>query len=102
MLQVRAAEHLRSVKDLLARTNWITQDPGRQWTSSINPVVGNVKEYYGPRCIAPLQIGISPEIETLLRLARRSPGSEFSKLSRDLFDTILENVARIGWEWEKK
>ena len=102
VLQVRAAEHLRSVKDLLARTNWITQDPGRQWTSSINPVVGNVKEYYGPRCIAPLQIGISPEIETLLRLARRSPGSEFSKLSRDLFDTILENVARIGWEWEKK
>jgi len=36
-------------------------NPGRQYTSSFNPIFGNVREYYGPRAQI-VKIGISDEV----------------------------------------
>jgi len=52
----------------LSKTRWITENPGRQWTSSINPIFMDPKEYFRKNIHIPTQIGIPQEIETTIRL----------------------------------
>jgi hypothetical protein len=81
-------------KESLTGIKWIDQDPGRQWTSSINPIVRNPKDFYGEYYI-PFPLGIPCDVETTLRLIRKkAKGTSLSTLPGDLFKLILFYVLR--------
>jgi hypothetical protein len=73
----------------LSKIVWITENPGRQWTSSINPAFAKPAEYFYPGYCIPLQIGVSPQIETLLRLLTKHKIGLFSNLSPDTLNLIF-------------
>jgi hypothetical protein len=80
----------------------ITENPGRQWTASHNPVVGNVRDYYHPALLqngGPLLIGIPHDIFILLVCAWRKPsaggGNTWGLLSRDVFRLLMNWLRRV-------
>jgi hypothetical protein len=80
---------------------WITQNPGRQWTSSINPIVADPREWYGEHYI-PVLTGIPTDIEATLRLLRKK-NINWSLIPDDIFDIILlnafKNYADQAWNY---
>ena len=90
-------------KENLTGIKWITQNPGRQWTSSINPIIANPREWYGKHYI-PVLTGIPEEIEAILRLMRlEKTESIWTQLPDDVFNLILQNImktyADIAWQY---
>lgn len=77
-------------KELLTGIKWITENPGRQWTSSFNPIMEDPREFYGGHYI-PFTIGIPVEIESLLRLFRLRE-TVWRLLPRDVFKLLLQYV----------
>lgn len=77
-------------KKLLTGIKWITENPGRQWTSSFNPIMEDPREFYGSHYV-PFTIGIPIEIESLLRLFRLRE-TVWRLLPRDLFKLLLQYV----------
>lgn len=73
-------------QDNLTGIKWITKNPGRQWTASINPIIADPRDWYGKHYI-PVVTGIPREIESCLRLARLR--SIFNILPDDIFDLIM-------------
>ena len=81
-------------KNNLTGIKWITENPGRQWTSSINPIFKNPRDWYGKHYI-PVLIGIPPETETILRLMRlEKTKSIWVMLPKDIFDLLLSYILR--------
>jgi hypothetical protein len=83
-------------KNNLIGIKWITENPGRQWTSSINPIFKDPRDWYGKYYDSVL-VGIPPEIETCLRLMRLEKTESLwckSKLPQDLFDKILFHILK--------
>lgn len=84
-------------EEQLGTVEWVTKNPGRQWTSSINPIIKNSRDWYGKDYI-PVLIGIPEPVETTLRcmwyLRIRSPKNLFHKLPRDVFKMLLNWIAR--------
>lgn len=78
----------------LVGIRWITNNPGRQWTSSINPEVGDPRDYYGHEHYTRFTVGIPSEIETAIRLGIRDPNSPLYILKgkRDVIRLILSHV----------
>ncbi len=92
-------------KENLTGINWITENPGRQWTSSINPIFKDPRDWYGKHYI-PVLVGIPPEIETCLRLLYlERTESYWSMLPKDMFDLILfyvlQSYSNEAWEYIK-
>lgn len=88
-VQIMAEKMIANAKicvDNLVGIKWITENPGRQWTSSINPIIEDPRLWYGKHYI-PVLTGIPEEIETCLRLARLR--SIWSCLPDDVFNHIL-------------
>lgn len=90
-------------KKNLTGVKWITQDPGRQWTSSINPIIANPREWYGKH-YEPVITGIPPEIESTLRLMRLpKTESVWTMLNDDVFKVIclhlLKCYADEAWKY---
>jgi len=82
---------------------WITQNPGRQWTSSINPIIADPREWYGKNYI-PVITGIPPEIETTMRLMRLpKTESVWTTIDNDVFNVIcicvLNKYANDAWNY---
>lgn len=79
---------------------WITNNPGRQWTSSINPIIEDPREWYGKHYV-PVITGIPEDIETCLRLARLR--SIWSLLPNDIFDLVLLQIMKLyadeAWQY---
>ena len=73
---------------------WITQNPGRQWTSSINPIIADPREWYGKHYI-PVITGIPSEIEATMRLMRL-PKTEslWTVIPDDVFNVICIHLLR--------
>jgi len=94
-LNRRMAENAEIVNRQLVGIKWITQDPGRQWTSSINPIMENPREFYG-KFYVPFWIGIPCEVETTLRAIRKfHPNSLLgSRMPTDVFKLILYYIVR--------
>jgi hypothetical protein len=93
----------RKCRDNLTGIKWMTQDPGRQWTSSINPIIANPRDWYGKHYV-PVLTGIPEEIETLLRLMRlERTNSVWSKLNDDIFNLLLQYIMKSyaddAWEY---
>lgn len=73
----------------------ITQNPGRQWTSSINPEIVSGSQFYG-KYYRKIGVILSEEVETLLRLARRfSKDCTLYCLPRDIFNVIIMKIPFI-------
>ena len=83
---ILAREKLRGV-------NWIKENPGRQWTSSINPIMEDPREWYGS-FYQSFRIGCE-DVETTLRLIRREKKSLLYNIDINLFNHIL---SLIVWE----
>jgi len=78
----------------LTGIKWITKNPGRQWTSSINPIVANPREWYGENYI-PVITGIPVDIESCLRLIRLPRTESYlSYLPNETFNLILFYVSK--------
>jgi len=82
---------------------WITQTPGRQWTSSINPIIADPRQWYGKH-YEPVITGIPSEIEATMRLMRL-PKTEslWTTINDDVFNVIcacvLYNYANDAWNY---
>jgi len=70
---------------------YIRENPGRQWTSSINPIVENVRDYYHPMMMNILKIGLSDKIVTTVFLSWKKNLGVFSTImfSRDVFRILM-------------
>jgi len=80
----------------------ITENPGRQWTSSNNPVVSDVRNYYHPALLAnrsPLTIGIPHPVFCQLYFAwqKQSCGGlkTWRLFGKDVFRLICQWVVRL-------
>lgn len=80
--------------------NWITENPGRQWTSSRNPVVADIREWYArPFFRRALRIGIPEDVFFTVRCSalpgpnRADETSPLRLLPSDTVRLILWHVA---------
>lgn len=77
---------------------WITENPGRQWTASFNPIIADPRDWYGEFYSNPADV--SPGYRTLveaeytLRLMRRR--YPFNTLPRDIFNIIALDVLGLN------
>jgi hypothetical protein len=90
-------------KEKLVGIKWITQNPGRQWTSSINPIIADPREWYGKNYI-PVVTGIPPEIETTMRLlCLPKTKSVWTIINNDIFNVICLHLFHIyandAWDY---
>ena len=90
-------------KEKLVGIKWMTQNPGRQWTSSINPIIADPREWYGKHYV-PVITGIPSEIEATIRLMRLSKTeSVWTMINDDLFNVIcihlLQKYADDAWDY---
>jgi hypothetical protein len=81
-----------AAKQRLTGVNWILRNPGKQWTSSINPIVADPRQWYGEHYRS-YRIG-NEDLETTLRLCRLRRGNPFSKgfMPLDMFKLLLRYI----------
>ena len=77
---------------------WMIDNPGRQWTSSFNPIP-STRNWYSPRFQNPLVTGVSDEVYCLLRCAQLKGYGPFGSgqfmFPRDVLKIILSWVYRL-------
>ena len=80
---------------------WITRNPGRQHTSSINPIFKDVREWYGEKNYTPFLIGIPVKIFTMIFSIWKKKKTYWYRLPKDIFkmlmDYIMYNYASVGY-----
>jgi hypothetical protein len=96
-------DNAKICEEKLTGIKWITENPGRQWTSSINPIIADPREWYGENYI-PVITGIPIDIESSLRLMKLSKTESYwSYLPKEIFDLILfyisKNYADEAWQY---
>lgn len=91
-LRLRLTGQIEASKQHLMGVRWILRNPGTQWTSSINPIVKDPRDWYG-QCYRSYRVG-NQAIESCLRLARLRRGNPFSAgmMGRDVFNIILRTA----------
>lgn len=77
---IHSLRNLIDSKGNKPKVEYILENPGRQWTSSINPIVENVREYYNPMMQNFLKIGICDETFLDFRCAWQKGQSAFAGL----------------------
>jgi hypothetical protein len=89
-LNARMLQNHKIAKERLSNIVWITENPGRQWTSSINPIIEHPSMWYG-EYYKPHVIG-NRGIERTMWLMWKRPGTVFAWMPRDMFLMILVRV----------
>jgi len=88
ILMERIVRNEARVKQILNQgIKWITKNPGKQWTSSINPVVLDPRDWYGEQYKS-FTIG-NESLETTLRCLRKFTDSSWSILNNDIFEHLM-------------
>jgi len=91
-------ERLEEARKKLTGVTWRLNNPGTQWTSSINPIIAHPRDWYGERYVS-FRLGCEP-VETCLRLMRLRDGI-WKILPRDIFRKIVIlvvwNNSFIAW-----
>lgn len=90
-LRQREKDNYAKVVQMLTGVKWITENPGRQWTSSNNPIFENPRDFYGEH-YEPFTVGIPDEVETLLRLILREFGCP-----KDIRNLICQYVVKRNY-----
>jgi len=105
ILNTRMINNCKIMERELVGVKWITQDPGRQYTSSINPIIKDPRDFYGDWYV-PFHIGIPRNVEITLYLIRKHQtinkndngrelnSRELGNLPRDLFSLLMNYVMR--------
>lgn len=75
------------VYEKLETVKWILNNPGRQWTSSINPIVADPRDWYG-HYYESYRIG-NINVETCLKLFRLRGDNYFALMPKDLFGYLM-------------
>jgi len=86
----RIYDNIEICEQKLLGITWITQDPSRQWTSSINPIMQNPREFYGNHYVQ-FSVGLDSKIEQTVRLLRKR-NNMFNLLNKDLITLIIEKL----------
>ncbi len=89
-LNIRLESNLVTAQEKLKGIHWIEQDPGRQWTSSVNPQIVSAVDFYKEQFYRPFWVVIPEEIESYLRLLRKTRGNVWYMISRDVFNAIIK------------
>lgn len=76
----------------LSKIVWITENPGRQWTSSINPTFSKASDYFNPLVYKPFPIGVDFRVETLIRLFTKHKVGVFQYITRDTLKLIFYHM----------
>jgi hypothetical protein len=84
---------LMEVLESMKVNTWVVDNPQRQWTASFNPIITKAGEYWGEyerknRFI----IGVTSDVETMLRYGRSRPDCALYLVSNDMFDLIMTKV----------
>jgi len=74
----------------LTGVRWILRNPGTQWTSSINPIVGNPRDWYGSYYRS-WRTGFYA-IEITLRLIRQREDNVLAQMEKNLFRRIVREI----------
>jgi hypothetical protein len=69
---------------------WITRNPGRQWTSSINPVVKDPRDWYGD-VYRSFPTGLHDREVSMRFVYKRS--TLWKVITRDIFNIVLKKFA---------
>lgn len=92
LLENRGINNGAKCKEMLTGIKWITENPERQWTSSINPIFEDPRKWYGKH-YCPVTTGIPQNVETLMRLIYYND-KVWNTLPREIFDYILEKICK--------
>ncbi len=84
------AQKVSIVVNNLQGVKWITSNPGRQWTSSINPIVADPRDWYG-EYYRPYLIN-RPELVFTLKLFRKRRDNYFGIMGRYVFGYLMDFV----------
>ena len=92
-----ALKNLGKAKNKLKTVTWRINNPGTQWTSSINPIIKDPRDWYGKEIYTSFRILIPENVETCFRMFRlKKEGRDsnlFQLLPKDIFKLFLEYVA---------
>jgi hypothetical protein len=77
-----------------AKIEWITENPGQQWSGTFRPMVTALTWYNTDYC-KPLRIGIPHPVYSLLRCAQKRHQSALSCINRDILKLILHWVCNL-------
>jgi hypothetical protein len=75
---------LRKTRERLSKIHWMTQDPQRQWSSTVNPAVINANDFYLGKWNGAGAVLTEP-VETLLRLYLIG----CLRMPKDIFNMII-------------
>lgn len=95
LLNVRMLENLEKCQQNLQGIRWITRNPQRQWTSSINPIMADPREFYGKRNYLPFVIGIPKEVESALRILRKRDNVVLRLIPKDVVGLLFEELCLV-------
>jgi len=88
-MRERMIKNAEIITQKLQSINWITENPGRQWTSSINPIVANPRDWYG-EFYTSFRTG-NLEQEKIIRLIyKRSPLMKL--INKDILNIIIQKL----------
>lgn len=79
-----------SREPVTTKLRWITDNPGRQWTSSINPIMADPRDWYGGYYQS-FRIG-DHGLELSLRVLRNKRNRIMKLLNKDLFEMLLREI----------
>jgi len=99
VLEERMIANVPKCEQRLKGLKWITQEPGRQWTSSIKPIRESPVDFYGVKYYTPFSIGMPVEVETTLRLIwhqgqKSGNNNQLAALPRDIFRMLMRYLWR--------
>lgn len=96
ILSVKYAEILRTKLDevifYVTGIKWITKNPGRQWTSSINPIIEDPREWYGDKYKS-FRI-FDEKIETTLRCIYKFSDTLLKRFPKNLFRLLMIYIVK--------
>ena len=83
---------INNATERLKTLRWITHNPGRQYTSSINPIIEDPADWYG-LAHTPIMLG-NVKLESTMRLIHKikAPDNDLAKLPKDVFKIILQLI----------
>lgn len=92
-----ATENLKKASENLKTIRFRTQNPGTQWTSSVNPVFEDPRKFYGTKAYRRVPVFVSDRVWQILQLFRVS-FSYWRNVPKDVLILIARYVLKLEYE----